>query len=299
MAFFKFRKTGASQDTSHASGETAAPSETVENLRRRSLYQLIGAAVLVLIAIIGFPILFDTQPRPVAVQAPIIIPDRNAVPPLALPASIAATAPAQPPVLPTSSQVPASASLAAGEQIVNATNDKSISGAIVPAASSLTSAPQTAQDESVGARQQAARQEIARQQAAKRAAEQRKVDQARNDQAKRLRSQIVDAARARALLDGGSTAPPGAASTTLHIANAHVQEGRYAIQIGAFATEQAAQTARQKAERAGVKTYTQTIATGAGARTRVRVGPFASRDEAERALAKLKQAGLGGSILSP
>jgi DedD protein len=293
MAFFKFRKTGASQDAPRPPGETAAPSETVEGLRRRALYRLIGAAVLVLIAIIGFPMLFDTQPRPTAVQAPIVIPDRNAVPPLALPASAAAIAPA----LLASPQVPASTSLAAGEEIVSTSSDKSISGAIAPAASSVTPAAQTAQDEGVRAEQQVARQQIVKQQAAKRAAEQRKVDQAKTDQAKRQRSQAADAARARALLDGGNTVP--ASSTTARATSAHGQEGRYAIQIGAFATAQAAQAARQKAERAGVKTYTQTIATSAGPRTRVRVGPFTSRDEAQRALAKLKQAGLTGSVLSP
>jgi DedD protein len=38
--------------------------------------------VLVLAAVVGFPILFDTQPRPVAVDIPIEIPDRNKVKPL-------------------------------------------------------------------------------------------------------------------------------------------------------------------------------------------------------------------------
>ncbi|HNI86371.1 MAG TPA: SPOR domain-containing protein, partial [Ottowia sp.] len=56
--------------------------------------------------------------------------------------------------------------------------------------------------------------------------------------------------------------------------------------------------ARQKAERAGVRTYTQVVNTAAGPRTRVRVGPFASREEAERAAATLKKAGLAGSVLA-
>jgi DedD protein len=32
--------------------------------------------VLVLVAVIGFPLLFDTQPRPVSVDTPITIPER-------------------------------------------------------------------------------------------------------------------------------------------------------------------------------------------------------------------------------
>ena len=52
-------------------------------MRRRARHRLIGAAVLVLVGVIGFPLLFDTQPRPIAVDIPIEIPDRNKVKPLA------------------------------------------------------------------------------------------------------------------------------------------------------------------------------------------------------------------------
>ncbi len=39
-------------------------SESVDDMRRRARHRLIGAAVLVALGVIGFPILFDTQPRP-------------------------------------------------------------------------------------------------------------------------------------------------------------------------------------------------------------------------------------------
>jgi len=79
MAFFKFRKAG---DDVAASPRQ---SESIEAMRRRARHRLIGAAVLVLAGVIGFPLLFDTQPRPVAVDIPIEIPDRNKVKPLAPP----------------------------------------------------------------------------------------------------------------------------------------------------------------------------------------------------------------------
>ena len=60
----------------------------------------------------------------------------------------------------------------------------------------------------------------------------------------------------------------------------------------------AAQQARRKAEGSGLKAYTQVVSTADGKRTRVRVGPFASRAEAEKAVAALKKAGLPGSILT-
>src|SRR5215212_7427936 len=87
MAFFKFRKGG---DESPASRR---PPESIEAMRKRARHRLIGAGVLVLIGVIGFPLLFDTQPRPIAVDIPIEIPDRNKVKPLSAPAQPAAQAP--------------------------------------------------------------------------------------------------------------------------------------------------------------------------------------------------------------
>jgi len=80
MALFKFRKGG---DEPMAA---PAPAESIEAMRKRARHRLIGAVVLVLVGIVGFPLLFDTQPRPVAVDIPIEIPDRNKVKPLVVPA---------------------------------------------------------------------------------------------------------------------------------------------------------------------------------------------------------------------
>ena len=71
MAFFKFRKGGEDQ-----SAATPQP-ESIETMRRRAKHRLLGAAVLVLAGVIGFPILFDRQPRPISVDMPIEIPDKT------------------------------------------------------------------------------------------------------------------------------------------------------------------------------------------------------------------------------
>jgi DedD protein len=97
MALFKSRKKKVDEPV------TAAPAESIEVMRRRARHRLIGAVVLVLVAVVGFPILFDTQPRPVAVDIPIEIPDRNKVKPLPMapppPAAVAAGK-ASPPATP-------------------------------------------------------------------------------------------------------------------------------------------------------------------------------------------------------
>jgi DedD protein len=77
MAFFKFRKGGDEQST------PASAPESVEGMRIRARHRLIGASVLVLLGVIGFPLLFDSQPRPISVDIPIEIPDKNTIKPLA------------------------------------------------------------------------------------------------------------------------------------------------------------------------------------------------------------------------
>jgi DedD protein len=81
MAFFKFRLPG--QATSEPQGNTSnTPAESVDALRRRARHRLIGASVLVVLGVVGFPLLFDTQPRPVSVDIAVDIPDRATAKPL-------------------------------------------------------------------------------------------------------------------------------------------------------------------------------------------------------------------------
>ena len=85
MAFFKFRKNGAEQST-----PGPAP-ESLDALRKRARHRLIGAAALVLLGVVGFPLLFDSQPRPIDVNIAIDIPDKAKVAPLASsPAAVSA-----------------------------------------------------------------------------------------------------------------------------------------------------------------------------------------------------------------
>jgi DedD protein len=115
MALFKLRK---KVDEPAAA---ASPAESIEAMRRRARHRLVGAVVLVLVGVIGFPMLFDTQPRPVSVDIPIEIPDRNKVKPLPPPQPPVAqgkvTIPAAPaPVAPLAEARTESAAPAAGAE---------------------------------------------------------------------------------------------------------------------------------------------------------------------------------------
>ena len=61
------------------------PADAVRLARVKARQRLIGAIVLLGIGILGFPLVFETQPRPIPVDIPIEIPRREAMPPLAMP----------------------------------------------------------------------------------------------------------------------------------------------------------------------------------------------------------------------
>ena len=87
--------------------------------------------------------------------------------------------------------------------------------------------------------------------------------------------------------------PPAAAKPA-----AAEAEGRLVVQVGAFADVAKAREARLKLEKAGLKTYTQVAETKDGKRIRVRVGPFATKAEAEKAAGKIKSLDLPAAILT-
>ena len=60
------------------------PADAVQQARTRARQRLIGAIVLLGIGVIGFPLVFETQPRPIPVDVPIEIPRRDSLPPLAI-----------------------------------------------------------------------------------------------------------------------------------------------------------------------------------------------------------------------
>lgn len=178
MPFPKFRR-GEASPASFA-GSTVQV-ESVEVVRKRARHRLIGASVLVLAGVVVFPLLFDTQPRPVPVGIPIEIPAKDAVKPLRAPAQAGA--------------------VSSGDR-----------KEAVPAAAEMKS--------------------------------------------------------------------------------------RSVVQVGAFADAAKAHETRLKMEKAGFKTYTQLVETPEGQRTRIRVGPFATKEEAEKMGEKIRALDLEVAILT-
>jgi DedD protein len=55
---------------------------------------------------------------------------------------------------------------------------------------------------------------------------------------------------------------------------------------------------KARLKESGIKAYSEKINTKDGDRFRVRVGPFATREEAEKMQARVKKIGLSGSVQS-
>jgi DedD protein len=107
------------------------------------------------------------------------------------------------------------------------------------------------------------------------------------------RSATADGARAAALLSGQPAATP-ANTPAKDAANS---SGRYVVQVGAFADTHRANEVRTKLEAAKLKTYTHVADTKDGKRTRVRLGPFDTRAEADKAAARVKKLNLPAAVL--
>jgi DedD protein len=102
MSFFNLRRGGSSSQS-----QSGVPAENLDTVRKRAKHRLIGAAVLVLVGVVGFPLLFDSQPRPIPVDIAIEIPARQSVKPLATATPASATpAPSAAPATPAPDPAP-------------------------------------------------------------------------------------------------------------------------------------------------------------------------------------------------
>lgn len=253
MAFFKFRKNGDEHSPA------PVQPESVEALRRRAKFRLIGAVVLVLLGVVGFPLLFDKQPRPIAVDMPIEIPDRNKAKPLSIPPPMAI--PSDQPgsaarSLPAAPAQPATPAATAATQKLEEIVTQAPVFAAPDAAKIIAKSEPKAVDKP---------------------AEKPSLPPVNGN----------EQSRAQALLEGRDPEKKLDAG-----------EGRYVVQVGAFSDATRAREVRLKVEHAGLKTYTQVAETKDGRRIRVRVGPFSVKAEADKAAEKIKKLDLPAAILT-
>ena len=244
MAFFKLRLPGRFSSTqTGADALSNAPAESVEVIRKRARHRLMGSVVLVLGAVVGLPLLFDSQPRPVAIDTPIVIPDRNQTSPLS--ATVA------------SAKTGASKEGSAQDQVNTA-------GQAGAAKSALTNSAGLDPHEEVVTKDSKA--------------------EVKPDVKLEPKPELKAEAKPEPKSENKAEPKPG-------------DPVRSVVQVGAYADLAKAKEARAKLESAGFKTYTQEIDTKDGKRIRVRVGPFATKEEADKTAEKIRKLNLQTSVL--
>ncbi len=88
--------------------------------------------------------------------------------------------------------------------------------------------------------------------------------------------------------------PPAVAADTPVSRNS---DTGYFVQVGVFSKSENAKSIQTKLSRAKLPAFAEPIKTSAGARTRVRVGPFVNRSDADAALEKVKRAGEKNAVV--
>lgn len=104
-----------------------------------------------------------------------------------------------------------------------------------------------------------------------------------------------EAAKAPAGETAGSA--PKEAAKPAEKSAAKPSSGKFVVQLAALSDAAKAKQLQQRVARAGVKAYTEVVKTAKGDVTRVRAGPFDTREAAEKARARLKGAGLDGKVV--
>ncbi len=258
---------------SQGSSSAPPPPQSIEAVRRRARHRLIGAAILVLVAVLGFPLLFDTQPRPIPVDIPIEIPSRQATTP------VAAETPSKPRSGPQGTAVAAADSLSAREEVVTpSAGSTSAPARAAAAAPTPVAVPDAASAKPVEAQPVPAKPVVSPEDKKTAVAAQPSPDS----------KPVAQSSGKPVAADSGTDKTPEAAAAG---------NERIVVQVGAFGEVERAREARLKLERAGLKTYTHVAETPQGRRIRVRLGPFSTKAEAEKAAARAKALGLTAQLL--
>lgn len=285
------------------SRRVGADAQSQESIRVRARRRLIGAVVLVLTGVVVFPLVFRSPPQPLPAQVALDMPSPERAASLPMPsvavqsASAAAAAPT-PGERPTAAAAPAQATPAA-----------SVRAGSAPAAA-VAATPAAPAPKPVAVPSQSAVQPTPAQPAAKpvhpqpapavaaapaqaaaeaKAALPKGVNSARVALAALEGKQPDQISEAQALAAMGKSATPE---------NAAPARERFVVQAGAYADSRTAQTVRAKIAKLGLPTYTQVVDTAQGKRIRVRVGPFTSREAADKALAQVRQLGVNAAVLT-
>ncbi len=255
-----------------ADGTPNTPVDPVLPEKKRARRRLVGAVALVLAFVIGLPMVLDSEPKPLPDDVTIEIPSKDAP----APAPKAANGKVRSSADPTAAPVPTSASLDQKEEVVD----------LAPGAAAST--PSTSNPGSAAA---AAAPSAT---AAPKPTASAKADSAAPAKPAVAAAPVHEKARAKA--EVVAEKPPPSARLAAE-PEADSKHAKFTVQVAAFASQEKVNELRGKLKDAGIASYTQKVATESGERTRIRIGPVKSKQEAEKLRARLSALGLTGTLV--
>lgn len=233
--------------------------DTQLQLKKRSRRRLVGAVAFAGLAAVALPMIMDHEPKQASQDVEIRIPGQDEKP--FAPKFAASPAAVKPPVT----------------QAENKPNDRTAEKPVEKVAEKPAEKPPEKAAEKPAAVVTKAPEKTVEKPPAKPA--EKTPEKAPEKTGK---ASDAEAQRAAAILAGKS---PDA-----------VANGEYVILIGAFTNQANVKNLQSKLGELGIKVYTESLDTPQGKKTRVRAGPFPSRDAGEKALDKMKRIGVAGVL---
>ena len=246
-------------------------------LKKRARRRLVGAVAFVSVVAVLLPMVMDNEPRQAVQDVEIRIPGQDEKPfapkfaavPVEKPQEKLQEKPAEPPVKPAVEAEPKPVAVPVvktpepvKEKPVEKTADKPAAKTPEKPALKSEKSPEKA----------AAKTEKPSDKPVEKAAEKPPV---KNE----------DAKRAAAILAGQAAEAKPAA-----------KNGEFLVLIGAFSNEANVKLLKSKLSEQGIKTFSEPLDTPQGKKTRLRAGPFASREAAVKAQEKMQRIGVSGVV---
>jgi DedD protein len=263
----------------------AAPADPILPEKKRARRRLVGAVALALGVAIGLPMVLDSEPKPLAADIAIQIPSKDR---LAFSPALSAAAVNSPALKAAASETPEQIS----QMQLKATADTLSAlpaqqeASPEPAAKPEPKPAQAKLDEPKAKAEAELQSKNVAKAPAKAEEKTAPVKPAKPESAKAQSAGLSDEARALAILEGKSE--PGAAP--------QAPAARFMVHVIALATPDKVSEMQGRLKEAGFAPSSQKVPTTTGELTRIRVGPF-SRDEAEKAIAKLHKMGLKPTLV--
>lgn len=233
-------------------------------LKKRARRRLVGAVAFVSVVAVVLPMVMDHEPRQVVPDVEIRIPGQDEKPFAPKFAAAPVEKASEKPVVATPTEAPVAApvepkvAVAPSARVVEVAKDKPV--------------------EKAAEKPPAKVEKPAEKPAAK-------PEKPAEKPIEKPAAKPDDAKRAAAILAGQAAEAKPA-----------VKSGEYLVLIGAFSNEANVKNLKTKLGEQGIKTYSEPLETPQGKKTRVRAGPFASREAAEKALEKMQRIGVSGVV---